>query len=93
MKKNRWSRGKYESTHNQRPPIVLTQSDREKLAALLREAPATLPLGIAEFLREEVGRADIVTGAVAPTSVVRMGSNVKYVDHTDGRIYRRGSWT
>jgi regulator of nucleoside diphosphate kinase len=71
-----------------RPAIILTMSDRDKLLALVRKAPASARAGIAEFLREEVERAEIPTGDVAPTSVVRMGSDVKFVDHDDGRIHR-----
>jgi regulator of nucleoside diphosphate kinase len=72
----------------QRPPIVLTMADHEKLHALIREAPALANPGTTEFLREEVDRADIAPGEIAPTSVVRMGSMVQFIDHDDGWIHR-----
>jgi regulator of nucleoside diphosphate kinase len=71
-----------------RPPIVLTMTDRDKLLALVREMPASARSGTAEFLREEVERADVATHDVSPTSVVRMGTDVKFIDHDDGRIHR-----
>jgi len=72
----------------QRPPIVLTTFDREKLFALLDDAQATVDTEIAHFLREEIERADIVTDDVPPNSLVRMGSEVKFIDHADERIRR-----
>lgn len=72
----------------QRPPIVLTALDRERLLALLDDALTTMDLETACFLREEVERADIAPVDVAPNSVVRMGCNVKFVDHANARIRR-----
>ena len=83
-----YARDKDERKAEQRPPIVLTTTDRDKLFALIRELPASAHSRAAEFLREEVGRADVATDDVSPTSVVRMGSNVKFIDHDDGRIHR-----
>jgi len=70
----------------QRPPIVLTTADRDRLIALVCDASVDL-VG-ARFLREEIERADIAPDDVAPTSVVKMGSRVKFVDHADGRVHR-----
>lgn len=67
----------------QRPPILLTTADRDKLLTLVRKAPAA-----AAFLHEEVERAEIATGDVASTSLVRMGSEVKFIDHGTGSIHR-----
>lgn len=64
----------------ERPPIVLTASDRGMLFALLCTAPATTNPGVARFLREELERAEIVCGEVSPTAFVSIGSTVKYVD-------------
>ncbi len=72
----------------QRPPIVLTAADRDKLFALVCDATATTDFGSARFLREEIERADIAPDDIAPTLVVRMGSRVKFVDHADERIRR-----
>ena len=70
----------------QRPPIVLTASDRERLFALLGAAPAALNTEVACFLREEIERADVAPDDVAPNSVVRLDCDVKFVDHADARI-------
>lgn len=71
-----------------RSPIVLTVTDRDKLLALIRELSVSVCARTTEFLREEVERADVVTDDVSPTSVVRMGSDAKFIDHNDGRIHR-----
>ena len=81
------ARDENERKAEQRPPIVLTTTDRDKLLALIHELPAAAHSRAAEFLREEVGRAD-ATDNVSPTSVVRMGSDVKFIDHEDGHIHR-----
>ena len=72
----------------QRPPIVLTALDREKLFALLGDALTTVDMATAGFLREEIDRAEIAPDDVAPHSVVRLGCDVKFVDHADARIRR-----
>ena len=72
----------------QRPSIVLTALDRERLFALLVDALTTVDIETACFLREEIERADIAPDDIAPNSVVRLGSNVKFVDHADARIRR-----
>lgn len=82
------SSSRHETNTEQRPPIVLTTEDREKLSALLEKPTASAHFRAAEFLREEIERADIATGDVAPTAVVRMGSDVKFLNHEDGRVHR-----
>ena len=77
-----------ENDAQHRPPIVLTALDRDKLLALLDDAPITMNMATARFLREEIERADIAPHDVAPNSVVRMGCEVKFVDHADARIRR-----
>jgi regulator of nucleoside diphosphate kinase len=72
----------------QRPPIILTALDRERLFALLDDAPMTVDKETACFLREEINRAEIAPDDVAPNSVVRLGCDVKFVDHADARIRR-----
>jgi regulator of nucleoside diphosphate kinase len=72
-----------------RPPIVLTAFDRDRLLALLRDPPTTIDREIARFLHEEIERADVAPDDVAPNSSVKMGCEVKFVDHGDGRV-RRG---
>jgi hypothetical protein len=73
----RFSDDSDEGTVEQRPPIVLTTADRDKLLALIGELPASAHPGIAEFLRQEVERADIATVEIPSTLVVRMGSDVR----------------
>jgi regulator of nucleoside diphosphate kinase len=63
-----------------RPPIVLTAEDREQLSALL-ETASEKESAAARFLREEIDRADIVRGMPAATSLVQMGSEVRFIDH------------
>ena len=70
-----------------RPPIVLTARDYEQLRTLLSAASTPDP-NAARFLREECDRAEIVSTDVPSTSLVTMGSAVKFVDHGTGRIRR-----
>jgi regulator of nucleoside diphosphate kinase len=65
----------------QRPPIVLTNSDRDSLLALLRTSVTDMEPSVACFLREELERADIVSGEISPIAVVSIGSTVKFIDH------------
>ena len=65
----------------ERPPIVLTASDSDRLIALLRTASTTIYPEVARFLREELERADIVREEASPTAVVSIGSIVKFIDH------------
>jgi regulator of nucleoside diphosphate kinase len=62
--------------------------DREALFALLGDPLKTTDVAAACFLREEIERADIASGDVAPHSVVQVGCYVKFVDHADARIRR-----
>ena len=71
-----------------RPPIVLTKSDRDSLVSLICDVAAVADTGSVQFLREEIERADIAPSDVGPKLVVRMGSRVKFVDHSDERIRR-----
>jgi regulator of nucleoside diphosphate kinase len=69
-----------------RPPIVLTASDYDKLTALLRDASTAIDPRVARFLGEEIARADVAPNDVAPNSVVRMGCEVKFTNHVAGHI-------
>jgi regulator of nucleoside diphosphate kinase len=87
MTDDKQSMNRAEESHSeQRPPIVLTTLDRERLFALLHSALTPVNLSIARFLREEIERADIVPDDVASNSVVRMGCQVKFIDHDGERI-------
>jgi regulator of nucleoside diphosphate kinase len=72
----------------QRPPIVLTASDRERLFALLGATPAASNTEVACFLREEIERAVVAPDDVAPNLVVRLDCDVKFVDHANARIHQ-----
>lgn len=76
------------SHSDERSPILLTALDRNRLLALLRRAVTTIDPAIARFLREEIARADIAPDDVAPSSLVRMGCEVKFIDHAAARIRR-----
>jgi regulator of nucleoside diphosphate kinase len=73
------------SPGDHKPPIVLTRLDRDRLVALLDRA-STTDARVTHFLREELDRADIVPNAVESASVVRMGSDVKFIDHDTERV-------
>jgi regulator of nucleoside diphosphate kinase len=69
-----------------RPPIVLTSEDRERLLSLKDVAMEKTP-EVARFLLEELERADVVSpSAVIASPLVRMGSEVKFIDYATDRI-------
>ena len=70
----------------QRPPIVLTTSDRDSLLSLLRSESTTIDPSIARFLREELERADIASKELSSTAIVSIGSTVKFVDQNSTSI-------
>ena len=70
----------------ERPPIILTSSDRDSLLTLLRTAAAGMEPSVARFLSEEVERADVVSAEISPTAVVAIGSTVKFIDHAAVKI-------
>jgi regulator of nucleoside diphosphate kinase len=70
-----------------RPPIVLTSADCERLFSFLKDAAMEEAPDVVRFLMEELERADIVPpGAVIASSLVRMGSEVKFVNHETDEI-------
>jgi regulator of nucleoside diphosphate kinase len=71
----------------ERPSIVLTESDRETLFRLLRELEVS-NTETACLLRQEIERADIIPEGVASNSVVRIGCNVKFVEHANPHVRR-----
>ncbi|MBX3041644.1 MAG: nucleoside diphosphate kinase regulator [Bdellovibrionaceae bacterium] len=56
--------------------LVISQTDRDKIATLLQGAP----LNIAELLGDELGRATIVGDDVLPKEVVSMNSQIRFQD-------------
>jgi regulator of nucleoside diphosphate kinase len=71
----------------QRPPILLTTTDRERLLALLGAATEGDSIAC-HFLREEIERAEIASSDISSTSLVTMGCEVKFIDHDSERIRR-----
>ena len=71
----------------ERPSIVLTESDRETLFRLLGESEVS-NTETACLLRQEIERADIIPESVASNSVVRIGCNVKFVEHANPHVRR-----
>lgn len=69
-----------------RPSIVLTAFDRERLTKMLGDTLSTADSETAFFLRQEIERADIASDDVPLNSVVRLGCEVKFVDHAEARI-------
>lgn len=70
-----------------RPAIVLTRSDRDRLFGLIAEC---VPSRTTEFLRQEIERADIVSDEMA-ASLVTIGARVQFIDHrlhsvSEGRL-------
>lgn len=66
-----------------RPAIVLTRSDRDRLSDLVMAPNA--PSSTTEFLRQEIERAEIVSEAVE-SSLVTVGARVQFIDHKSHRI-------
>jgi transcription elongation GreA/GreB family factor len=71
--------------YEQRPPIVITAMDCQRLSALL-ETAMEKDYAAAHFLREEIERADVARCQPAATSLVTMGSEVKFIDHHSVRV-------
>jgi regulator of nucleoside diphosphate kinase len=68
----------------ERPRIVIPASEHARLMALADAAERRAP-EIAEYLSDELTRADIVPDEKFDPNVVRMGSRVTYRDEATGR--------
>jgi len=82
-----WVKDMYEPASNEfptRPPIVIPASEHARLLALADAAEKRTP-AVAEFLADELTRAQVVRDEDFDPNVVRMGSLVTYVDETTGR--------
>jgi regulator of nucleoside diphosphate kinase len=66
-----------------RPAIVLTRSDRNRLSDLIAASGA--PSASTEFLRQEIERAEIVAKEVV-SSLVTIGTHVQFIDHKSHKI-------
>lgn len=68
------------------PPIAMTAQDREQLRRLANAASDKFPA--AEFLAQEVERADVLAPAATPADLVTMGSTVTFRDDVTGEARR-----
>jgi regulator of nucleoside diphosphate kinase len=68
-----------------RPRIVIPRSEHARLMALADAAEKRSP-AVAEFLTDELSRAQIVGDEQCDPEVVRMGSRVTYLDQISGRM-------
>lgn len=66
-----------------RPPIVLGETDAERLTALALQAEARIP-EVAGLLLDELERARIKPDRLVPAGVVGMDSTVEFVDEAHG---------
>jgi regulator of nucleoside diphosphate kinase len=73
----------YMSTMDNRPAIVLTRSDRDRLSCLIMTSG--VPSSTIEFLRQEIERAEIVSEEVAK-SLVAIGTLVRFIDHKSHKV-------
>jgi regulator of nucleoside diphosphate kinase len=74
--------------HALRPPIVLTSSDHEQLRSLTITAIEQEP-EVAHFLKQEIERAIVISpNAAIASSLVRMGSEVDFIDGQTDTIQR-----
>ncbi|WP_370133868.1 MULTISPECIES: GreA/GreB family elongation factor [unclassified Bradyrhizobium] len=71
-----------------RPSIVLTRMDRQKLLKLLQDLPMS-SVDTDCSLREEIDRADMISDTATWSSAVRLGCEVKFVELGTSQL-RRG---
>ena len=69
-----------------KPTIVVSDTDQRRLTTLATDALERFP-EVAEELRSEMARADVVTAEAVPSNVVQMGSVVAF--EADGGETRR----
>lgn len=74
-------------TNALRPPLLMTEEDYDRLAALARVAAYRNP-HVARLLLEETDRAEVVPADRIPPGVVRMGSLVSFRDAATGQVRR-----
>ena len=71
-----------------RPSIVLTRMDRQKLLRLLQDLPMK-SVDTDCLLREEIDRADMISDTAAWSAAVRLGCEMKFVELGSSHL-RRG---
>lgn len=67
-----------------RPPIIVGETDAERLTGLALQHEASNPL-VAGLLLDELSRAQVRPDAKVPDDVVRMDSTVRFRDEAHGR--------
>ena len=67
------------------PTIMITADDLRRLSLLANSSMTRFP-GVAQYLAEELDRANVVPAKSDLEGVVRMGSLVTYRDETTGRV-------
>lgn len=67
-----------------RPPIILGETDAERLSALALQHEATNP-SVAKLLLDEIARARIRPDLVVRDDIVGMNSTVEFRDEAHGR--------
>lgn len=69
-----------------RPPLTISEADFDRLYTLANDVRRRSPNPeIAEYLLDELERADQVPPEAMPADVVAMGSQVRYRDEATGR--------
>jgi len=66
-----------------RPPIVISESDAERLTALAIQAEQSSPQ-VADLLLDELERADVRPDGQVPPDVIGMETVVEFVDEAHG---------
>lgn len=67
-----------------RPPIILSETEAERLSTLALQAETAAP-EVAGLLLEEIDRAEIRPDVAVPGHVARMHSVVRFVDDAHGQ--------
>lgn len=69
-----------------RPRIIISATDHARLMRLAEVAQERAPsAGVADYLSDELSRAQIVPDGEMDASIIRMGSRVTYSDAASGR--------
>ena len=70
-------------TASARPPLILSETDAERLSALALQNEAAHPV-VAGLLLDEIERAQVRADHRVPAEVVGMNSTVEFVDEAHG---------
>jgi regulator of nucleoside diphosphate kinase len=67
-----------------RPPLILSETDAERLFALAARSRPALP-ALCDLLMAEIDRAEVRPDHRAPPDVVGMNATVEFIDESHGR--------